>query len=136
MNKNHFPLTVFVCAPYRGQGETPYADCSRNIEKARQTAINIAAMNIYPITPHLNTAHFDYAVPRQFPDVFYTEELYLNGCLKLLSHSDALFMDADATTEGMKGELAFANENGIPIIRSLKALRLWKEEMCEGKAHE
>ncbi len=122
------PLMVFICAPYRAPD---YLGTSRNIEQVKQKAIEIAACNIYPFSPHLNTAHFDHAVPLQFPDCYYTEDLYLGGCLRILKDCDALFLLGETITEGMRGELEFANAHGIPVLTSIKEIQEWKNDLVE-----
>ena len=120
---------VFICGPYRANA---YSDVDKNIESARDVALACAAEGFYPITPHLNTGHFDTLLPARYPDNPYAERVFLEGCHVMLSVCDAVYlMTPDNITAGMRDELALANSLNIPIFHEIDRMITYQESLLE-----
>lgn len=97
---------VYIAGKYRGKT----ANCvDQNILMAKAAAVQVAKWEgpyfkdrneaWFPVTPHLNTAHFDHFAPEV--DVNY----YLEGTLEMLRRCDAaLFLQGWRESEGARGE--------------------------------
>ena len=73
---------VFISGPYKGKTEEEKRD---NIWHAMRVAIRLWEKNWFVLTPHLNTANFE----------FYTnldESVWLEGGLRMLECCQAIFM--------------------------------------------
>ena len=93
-----------VSGKYRGDTQWEVAT---NIELARQAAGRLCRRGIYPITPHLNTAHFEGVEGDDF---------WLKGYLEILSRCDAIYMLRNwKDSSGARAELALAKQLGIEI---------------------
>lgn len=109
---------VYLGGPYRAP--TPW-DIECNVHRARDAAATIVRelhdLDVFPLTPHANTAHFDNLAP----DVY-----YLNGTLEALRRSDALFLlPGWEKSSGTLAEKAEAERLGIPIFYSVIELKAW-----------
>jgi hypothetical protein len=92
----------YVAGPYRG-------DVERNIETARQVAIQLWQAGFPTICPHLNTARFEI-------DCLIPDQDYLDGDLVMLARCDALVMAPDwERSQGARQEFIFATQNDIPV---------------------
>jgi len=93
-----------VSGKYRGANQWEVAS---NIECARQAASRLCRRGIFPITPHLNTAHFEGVNGDDF---------WLRGYLEILSRCDMIYVLANyRTSSGALAELAEAKRLGIEI---------------------
>lgn len=96
---------VFVCGPYRS---SKICDIKENIEYARQWALSLASVGIFPVTPHLNTAFFDGVTGDDF---------FLRGYKKLIDFCDAvLVLDGWENSNGSRSEIEYAELKGKPFF--------------------
>lgn len=94
---------VYVCSPFRG-------DYDANTKNARFYSRHAALqLGVIPIVPHLLFPQFlDDTVPEE-------RALGLRLGLELLKLCDELWVYGDRISEGMKAEIEFAKELGIPV---------------------
>ncbi|AFB84053.1 nucleoside 2-deoxyribosyltransferase [Hafnia phage Enc34] len=141
------PFLLYIAGPY-----SPYTDengvtftTAFHIQMATRMAVEVVKRfglrTVYPVTPHLNTAHFE-----QLPDLKDVRQKYwLDSTLELmkrcdgvlLTHSDAYKVSQGTwvewtTAESMAGfpmfstldELeAYLNERGIPDLQLIPPQR-------------
>lgn len=107
---------VYVAGPYRASSVHATA---HNISVAKKAAVKICAAGMFPVTPHLNTAEFDYedslqSVPPEF---------WLDQYKDLLLTCDCVVLVGDySKSEGTKAEIAVAQKCGIPVYFTLNEL--------------
>ena len=95
-------MIVYVAGPYRGEVD-------RNIQQAREIAIELWQMGHTALCPHLNTAHFEI-------DCKVEDSRYLSGDLELLCWCGAIVMTPDwEKSTGARGEYEYAVRNKIPV---------------------
>jgi hypothetical protein len=95
-------MLVYVAGPYRGEVE-------RNIQQAREIAIELWEAGHVALCPHLNTAHFE--IDCNVPD-----EAYLKGDLLILFRCDAVVASPDwSNSAGARKEIELAMRVGIPV---------------------
>ena len=94
-------MLVYVAGPYRG-------NVDKNIQQAREIAIELWEAGHVAICPHLNTANFE-------KDCVVADQIYLYGDLMILARCDAMVLTPDwMDSEGARNEVVFAKERGIP----------------------
>jgi len=96
-----------------------------NIRKAKNEAIalirEVGRHGYFPITPHLNTGHFEER-EEMFEGVNF--EYWLNGTIELLKRCDAmLLLDNWEDSNGAKKEIEIAVANGMPVYYSIEELK-------------
>ena len=99
-NRDKDPLIVYICSPYSG-------DVERNIEKAGQYSRYAVDEGCVPVTPHL------------YIPLFVSEEtereLAIRLDLRLMDVCSELWVCGDLISDGMRREMAYAVDLGIPI---------------------
>ncbi|HGE7051766.1 TPA: hypothetical protein ACGCAJ_004759 [Serratia marcescens] len=118
---------IYIAGPYRewqdGMGEI--STIAHNIMDAREVAADLVRRlqdkGIFPVTPHLNTAHFERLSGLDgVPD-----EYWLKGTAELLRRCDGVLLtrpDAGKISSGTRKELNIAEKMGKPIYRTLAEL--------------
>lgn len=102
---------VYVAGPFRGANAWEIA---QNIRRAEDLAFQAWQAGFAVICPHLNTAHYQGALP---------DEVWLDGDLTILSRCDAVLLTHDwARSAGASAEVYFAQNIGIPVYESLADL--------------
>ena len=94
---------VYVCSPLRG-------DMEANIRSARHYCAYVAKeCRAIPSAPHIYFTQFlddDIAEERDFG---------LKAGIRLLSECEELWVFGDTISPGMRSEIRYANEHGIPV---------------------
>ena len=103
---------VYIAGPYRA----PTIDgIMRNIVAAREVAIQVWKAGLIPLCPHLNSACMDGVV---------SDQVFLDGDLAILARCDAvLCVSGYQDSDGARTEVAFANDNEIPIYDTIEELK-------------
>lgn len=103
---------VYVAGPFRGPDHWAIAE---NIRSAERVAFKVWQAGAVALCPHLNTAHFQGALP---------DHMWLDGDLALLELCDALILVPGwERSEGTKAEVAFATRHSIPVLFDIDSLR-------------
>lgn len=98
---------AFVCSPFSG-------DVAGNLAYAKDCAKLTLTMGYVPLAPHMYYPQF------LDDDNSYERELGLQlGRKAMLDCCCCLVFEDNGISEGMKGDIAFAQENNIPIKRVL-----------------
>lgn len=118
---------IYIAGPYRqwydsvGEANT----IAHNIMDARGVSAELVRRlnekGIFPVTPHLNTAHFERL---EGLDVV-PDHYWLQGTLELMRRCDGVLLtrpDADRISGGTRNELHVAEKMGLPIYRTLDEL--------------
>ena len=96
---------IYICGPYRNTNEEKKKE---NIWHALRVSVRLWELGFFCITPHLNTANFE----------FYTnldESIWLEGNLEMLSRCDCVFMlKGFETSAGSLKEYELAQKLGLP----------------------
>ena len=94
---------IYVCSALRG-------DVENNIEKAKAyCAYLVKEHGAIPVAPHIYFTQFlDDNIPEE-------REFGMNAGLSLLSGCDELWYFGDSVSEGMRNEICYATEHGIPV---------------------
>lgn len=116
---------VYVAGKFTGKGATEEeirADVERNIARAVDLGVEVAALGAFPIIPHANTAdrRFDKVQPYKF---------WIEGTKELLRRSDALItVDNWTDSSGARGEVAeMIDVIRRPVFYTLSELKEWLE---------
>ena len=92
---------IFVCSPFQNQ--------THNLERAKMCCKHVLTNGHVPIASHL-------FYPQILDDANDAERrVGLDCSLKLLSKCDELWIFGEVVTDGMREEIKYAMENGIPI---------------------
>lgn len=122
MKKN---ILIYIAGPYRSISHPSlgFFSVSDNIKRAEQTAINavnaLSKYGVYPLTPHLNTAHFERYT--QVPEDMY----WLDGTMAMMEQCDAVLLadhPALDMSQGTADEVKRAQELGMPVCRTVAEL--------------
>ena len=92
---------VYICSPYSG-------DVDRNIEKACRYSRFAGSEGCVPITPHLYVPYFLSEETER--------ELAISLDLRLMDVCSQLWVCGDVISDGMRREMTYAAEIGIPIL--------------------
>jgi len=93
---------VYIASPLRG-------DYNQNIKNAVEYCKNACDMGVMALAPHIIFSQWcNDTIPEQ-------REQGLKLGLELLAKSDELWVMGKTISQGMRGEIAFAREHGIPI---------------------
>ena len=104
----------YVAGPYRSETECGVA---RNIAVAEEAAKALWQAGAAVICPHKNTAWFGGLVP---------DQSFLAGDIEILRRCDFVFTCGDwQASVGATGEVAVAQELGIPLFHSLVEALAW-----------
>ena len=110
---------VYVAGRYRA--DNAYG-IHANVFRAEAAALKVAQAGAMPLTPHLNTAHFQGTQPDAF---------WLEGTMELLRRCDAIYIfeiDDLKTSSGTRGELTEATRLALPVFYSVHALKQWLQD--------
>lgn len=104
-HNNIGPKFVYICAPLRG-------DVAENTRSAAEQAKEVFDAGDIPICPHL-----------MFPPVADVndrgeDEKAMRMCLDLIDRCDEVRVCGDKISEGMRREIAYAEKQRVPIVRS------------------
>ena len=106
------PKKVFICSPFRGIAVTPEAakeNYQKNIAIAKVACRLATALGFVPYCPHL---YFPRFLMDSSPD---ERETGIRMGLTWLEQCDKLWVIGRRISEGMKKEIARAEELGIPV---------------------
>ncbi|EAO3258706.1 hypothetical protein E3I82_17550 [Salmonella enterica] len=119
------PVMIYLAGPYRpyinGSGCT--VPTTVNILKAEEAAVSVVDQlyvhKMFPVTPHLNTANFEYKTEGEIPD-----EYWLECTMELMRRCDAvLLIGEDAMrSSGTRAEVEEAKRLNIPVFNNLDHL--------------
>ncbi|EMQ4336880.1 hypothetical protein WG681_004781 [Salmonella enterica subsp. enterica serovar Newport] len=119
------PVMIYLAGPYRpyiiGSGRT--VPTTVNILKAEETAVSVVdqlyAHKMFPVTPHLNTANFEYKTEGEIPD-----EYWLECTMELMRRCDAVLLIGDDAMRrsGTRAEVEEAKRLNIPVFNNLDHL--------------
>lgn len=120
---------VYIAGAYRAKaGRT----VEQNIADATQQAVNVCWLPQlaawYPVTPHLNTAHFEDKLLLQEVE----DEYWLNGTMEMMRRCDAVLLikpDAAEHSTGTAAEVATAKALGIPVFRTLTEFTTYAKQI-------
>jgi hypothetical protein len=106
-------LVAYIAGPYRAPTESEVDD---NIDRAKKVAKEVAKLGVFPICPHLNTAHFGGIAD---------DSLWLNGDLIMLENCAdcVVLVDGWQLSKGTALEIERASAMGIPVYGSANALQ-------------
>jgi hypothetical protein len=96
-------------APFRAKTEM---ERQRNIMKAKEAGVLLAAMGFAPVVPHAAVAYYYDELP---------ESDMMDICLSLLAGCDYAFMVA--TSEGVRQECEFAKQHEIPQFHTMLGIQ-------------
>lgn len=100
------PLVLFVSGPYRDARGPWFIE--QNIRQAEAVALELWQHGYATICPHKNTAMYDGAAP---------DDVWLEGDLLIVERCDALILAPGwERSSGTRGEIAHAEEHGIPRL--------------------
>lgn len=96
---------VYVAGPFRAANQWQQF---QNIRRAETLAFEVWRLGAVAICPHLNTAHFQDALP---------DKVWLDGDLEIVRRCDAVVLVAGwERSQGAKLEKQLAHELGIPVF--------------------
>jgi hypothetical protein len=106
---------AYIAGPYRGKSKNKiinYLQRKRNIKRAAKVAKWAWLEGYAVICPHLNSRNFDGLT---------TDLIFLNGDTEILKRCDLMILVPGwHSSEGARGELKFAQVNGIAIQEYLE----------------
>jgi len=106
--KARIDTVVYIAGPFRGPSSFAV---HKNVCRAEMWAHTLWEAGFAVICPHLNTAHFDKALP---------DETFLRGDLTILRRCDAVFLVPGwEKSQGALNEATEAREAGIPVYDSV-----------------
>ena len=101
---------IFVSGRFRG---TSMYEIEQNIRRAETAALALWRAGWVALCPHMNTHFFDGGAP---------DDIWLKGDLTMLARCDAMVVIDNGESSGVKAEITFCQERGIPIVRDIKQL--------------
>ena len=119
---------VFICSPFHPRGDTARQramDLRHNRQLARLGCEYAVCQGYLPMAPHLFFPEF---LSEQKPE---ERETGIQFGLEWLSGCDELWVIGNRITEGMKREIAVAEELGIPVKHHVPVLVLEGELLDE-----
>ena len=113
---------VYVAGKFRGPSHWAIHE---HIRAAERVALSVWALGAAALCPHLNTIHFQDALP---------DDVWLAGDLALLGRCDALMtVDNWRESQGARAEVAYAHAHGIAVFHELSALDAWLRAPYTGR---
>jgi hypothetical protein len=120
---------VYLAGPFRAPTNW---EIVQNVRAAEEVSLQLWALGVAPICPHLNTANYQGALP---------DSTWLDGDIAILCKCDGVVMMPDwKKSVGSRGEHEMAEERQIPIfywplyVTTQKALndafQGWKKGLC------
>lgn len=108
---------VYVAGPYSA---TTVKGRSKNIKAAWKVGCQVATLGVYPVVPHMNTAHMDKLQDWQW---------WIDATLELMLRCNAVLMiEGWEASKGARGEEAMAKKVGIPVFYNISDLTSWVVE--------
>lgn len=109
---------IYIAGKYTGK---TYSEIDNNIKKAEAKAVELIAKKglsgYYPVTPHLNTRHFE-IYETCLSDIGYN--YWITGTAEMLMRCDGILMLENwENSSGGRMEHQIARENNIPIFYSV-----------------
>ena len=93
---------IYICSPLKG-------DIQQNLENALEYCRRVTFEGNVPIAPHAYfTSFLDDRIPQE-------RKVGMEMGMEVLKHADELHVFGNVISEGMKNEITYAEENGIPI---------------------
>lgn len=103
---------VYIAAPYRAD---TISQIVKNIEMAKDSAIQVWVLGHVALCPHMNSALLDGVVP---------DNTFLEGSLELMKRSDIVYCpDHVRPSEGVKQELHVAKQLEMPVYFDYRLLK-------------
>jgi len=104
---------AYIAGPYR---DADTIEVEQNILNARRVAVEVAYQDYFPVTPHMNTAGFEHALP-DVPDSF-----WLEGTMKMMEFCDIIVLvDGWEKSWGSREEVKHALLDGKKIYELSKS---------------
>lgn len=120
--KDKRKIVVYVSGAYSGNSKEEIA---RNIQLAREAAIQLWEIGFAVICPHLNTIYFE-------EDCNCTYDDYLNADKEIVKRCDAIFMLENwKSSKGARVEKLTAQDNNIPIFYKTEEVEAWYENQTD-----
>lgn len=117
MNEPKYIDLVYVAGPYSAPTK---AGRAANIKAAWLVGCQVATLGVYPVVPHMNTAHMDDLQDWQW---------WIDATLELMLRCNAvLMMEGWEKSRGARGEEAAAKRFGIPVFYKIEDLAAWAAE--------
>jgi nucleoside 2-deoxyribosyltransferase len=117
-------LMVYVAGPFRANSSWKM---EQNIRRAESLALEAWADGYTAICPHANTRFYQHELP---------DDVWLKGDLTILSRCDAVLLTKDwLDSSGARAEVAFADQNGIPVFMHLTELNEWANTAGSKRRH-
>lgn len=108
---------IYIAGPFRPKRKNDCWEMEQNIRRAEELAFEVWAAGAVALCPHMNTAHFQNALP---------DDVWLWGDVEMLGRCDAILMTPKwAESVGAICEHGFAEEHGMPVFYSVDELREW-----------
>jgi nucleoside 2-deoxyribosyltransferase len=105
---------VYIAGPYRAKDNW---GIKCNVHRSAELALKVWNLGAAAISPHLNTADFQYAAP---------DNVWLEGDLEILSRCDAVMLLPNwLKSSGTRAEVEFAIARRIPVFEDLYFLENW-----------
>lgn len=115
-------MLIYIAGPYRHVegGKT----VEQNILAARRAGLQVIQLqlNIFPVIPHLNTAHMELDTPE------ISDEYFLKGAMEMMQKCDAVLLTepyAYDKSVGTRNEMHNAHYHGIPVFSDIEDLVTW-----------
>jgi hypothetical protein len=111
---------VYIAGAYRARNNLHgynHWEQEQNIRRAEELALEVWKLGGAAVCPHLNTAHFQGALP---------DEVWLEGDLDILLKCDCVVLVKDwELSSGTRREVEVAVEHGIPVHGALAPFVVW-----------
>lgn len=105
---------VYVAGPYTAKASYLV---EKNIDIAKELAMDVWKMGAVALCPHLNSQHFEGCASSQ---------AFIDGTLELMRRCDSVLVCPNwETSVGTKGEITEAIRLGLPVFYSLKDLSIY-----------
>ena len=105
---------IYVGGPFRGKN---HWDIAQNIRRAEALGLEVWRLGAVALVPHLNTAHFQNALP---------DDVWLKGDLELLRRCDGIIVTPDwRGSAGTRAEVDFAAGLSMPVFHEIEELAGW-----------
>lgn len=128
----HPPKKIFFCSPYRPQSkkeENRKAELESNIQRAKSACRILTTLGFLPLAPHLYFTTF-------LNDEDERERAYgIQLGFRWLEEADELWVFGKKISEGMKAEIARAEELGKPVRKMPEPNRM-VEMLVKGTSAE
>ncbi|WOK01486.1 hypothetical protein [Pseudomonas phage UF_RH7] len=126
-------MLIYIAGPYRHVegGKT----VEQNILAARRTGLQVIQLqlNMFPVVPHMSTAHMELDVPEV------SDEYFLKGTLEMMRKCDAVLLTephAYDKSVGTRNEMYHAHYCGIPVFPHLENLVAWYHMQQNGDTND